>query len=76
MEVRFALHLAKVGRDEYMFLPKLRSICLLSNEVQRVSRYIIHKYLPGETYLSIGLQHCRHSSYDPQGGLPFEEGEA
>ncbi|TFK80211.1 hypothetical protein K466DRAFT_444669, partial [Polyporus arcularius HHB13444] len=32
VQVRFAVHLAKVGRHEYVFLPKLRSICLLSSE--------------------------------------------
>lgn len=37
VQVRFAVHLAKVGRHEYVFIPKLRSICLLGSDVQRVS---------------------------------------
>ncbi|RPD52037.1 hypothetical protein L227DRAFT_568861, partial [Lentinus tigrinus ALCF2SS1-6] len=35
VEIKFAIHIVKVGRQEYVFLPKLRALCLLGKEVQQ-----------------------------------------
>ncbi|RPD67600.1 hypothetical protein L226DRAFT_474661, partial [Lentinus tigrinus ALCF2SS1-7] len=32
VEIKFAIHIVKVGRQEYVFLPKLRALCLLGKE--------------------------------------------
>lgn len=37
VEVQVAFHAIRVGRQEYLFLPKLRAICLLNRVVERVS---------------------------------------
>ncbi|RPD67778.1 hypothetical protein L226DRAFT_474417 [Lentinus tigrinus ALCF2SS1-7] len=36
IEVQFAVHVIKVGRQDYIFLPKLRAICLFGKQAEQV----------------------------------------
>lgn len=41
VEVQFAVHVVKVGRQEHVFLPKLRAVCLLGKQAEQV-RLLLH----------------------------------
>lgn len=42
VDVQFAIHLVKVGRQEYVFVPKLRAVCLLGKQAEHV-RLFVHR---------------------------------
>ncbi|RPD64293.1 hypothetical protein L226DRAFT_569748 [Lentinus tigrinus ALCF2SS1-7] len=40
IEVQFTVHVIKVGRQDYIFLPKLRAICLFGKQVVIVPAHV------------------------------------
>ncbi len=70
VQVRFAVHLAKVGRHEYVFIPKLRSICLLGSEIQRVSYAVMESmycitYVYSQDYNIASIHALTHKVVSP-----------
>ncbi|TFK78113.1 hypothetical protein K466DRAFT_468930, partial [Polyporus arcularius HHB13444] len=70
VQVRFAVHLAKVGRHEYVFIPKLRSICLLGSEIQRVSYTVMESmycitYVYSQDYNIASIHALTHKVVSP-----------
>ena len=73
LQVSFMAVIVKKG--EYVFLPKLRSICILDRLVERVSIYYITGSQAINTHFIIGLQHCCHQDSSQETSLSFEEDE-
>ena len=75
IEVQVAFHAVRVSRAEYVFLPKLRALCLLDRTAEKVRCDSLREVgMVCSRWLS-GIQRCSYQGDELQARVATEEGQ-
>ena len=75
VEVQVAFHAVRVSRAEYVFLPKLRALCLLDRTAEKVRCDSLREVgMVCSRWLS-GIQRCSYQGDELQARVATEEGQ-